>query len=169
MNSATTRSRTAAARRTYWFRCGSAGRLIGLRYLPILAGLNLVWEAVQLPLYTIWWNGRASEITYAVVHCTLGDVGIGFFAAAIALTVTRSGHPATWSFLKVTATTVVLAVAYTIFSEWLNTSVRNAWAYSEWMPVVPVIGTGLSPLLQWVVTPTVALALSLRGHAARQV
>lgn len=161
MNSATARSQAVINRGTYWFRCGAAWRLIALHYLPLLAALNLIWEIVQLPLYTIWSGGSASEIAYAVVHCTLGDAGIGFFALAIALTLTRSGHPATWSFLKVTAITVVLAVAYTIFSEWLNVSVRNAWAYSEWMPVVPVIGTGLSPLLQWVVTPALALALAL--------
>ena len=45
---------------------------------------------------------------------------------------------------------------YTIFSEWLNTSVRGSWTYSDLMPVVPVIGTGLAPLLQWCVVPTLA-------------
>ena len=39
----------------------------------------------------------------------------------------------------------VLGVAYTIYSEWLNVSVRRSWAYSSLMPTVPFIGTGLSP------------------------
>ena len=39
-------------------------------------------------------------------------------------------------------------VAYTIFSEWLITTVRQGWAYSPLMPVVPIMGTGLAPLLQ---------------------
>jgi hypothetical protein len=47
--------------------------------------------------------------------------------------------------------------------EWLNIVVRASWAYSDRMPVVPVIGTGLSPLLQWVVVPTVA------AEAARRI
>ena len=51
----------------------------------------------------------------------------------------------------------VTGVTYTIYSEWLNTTVRQSWAYSEWMPVLPVTGTGLSPLLQWIVVPTLAL------------
>lgn len=168
MGSATTGSRTAADRRTYWFRCAAAWRLIALRYLPVLAGLNLVWEVLQLPLYTIRREGSTPEIAYAVAHCTLGDVGIGFFALAIALTISRSGLPSTWAFGYVAAATAVVAVGYTIYSEWLNTTVRGAWVYSELMPVVPVIGTGLSPLLQWVVTPTLALALSLRGSFLRQ-
>jgi len=51
-------------------------------------------------------------------------------------------------------------VAYTIFSEWLNTAVRQSWAYSPLMPVLPIMGTGLAPLLQWIVVPSTALALT---------
>ncbi len=35
-------------------------------------------------------------------------------------------------------------------SEWLNVLVSQTWACSDLMPVVPVIGIGLSPLLQGV-------------------
>ena len=35
----------------------------------------------------------------------------------------------------------------------LNIVIRQSWAYSDLMPVVPVIDTGLSPLLQWIVVP----------------
>ena len=55
------------------------------------------------------------------------------------------------------ALTIGCSVAYTAFSESLNISVRGTWAYSDLMPVVPVIGTGLSPLLQWVAVPRPAL------------
>ena len=48
-----------------------------------------------------------------------------------------------------------------IYSEWLNINVRGSWAYSDLMPVVPVIGTGLAPLLQWVIVPTLALWAAL--------
>ena len=60
--------------------------------------------------------------------------------------------------------TLLLGVGYTIYSEWVNVSVRASWAYSELMPIVPVIGTGLAPLLQWFVIPTVALWLAV-GNA----
>jgi hypothetical protein len=140
-----------------------AWRLIALRYLPLLGAFNLVWEFAQLPLYTIWRDGSVREIAYAAAHCTLGDLGIGGFSLMAALTITRSGIPSTWSLFYVGGTTTVFAVGYTVFSEWLNTSVRHAWVYSDLMPVVPVIGTGLSPLLQWLVIPTLALALSLKS------
>ena len=37
-----------------WFRDPETRRLIALRYLPRLAGLSVIWEIAQLPLYTIW-------------------------------------------------------------------------------------------------------------------
>ena len=63
--------------------------------------------------------------------------------------------------LRVYVASLTLGVVYTIYSEWLNTSVRGSWAYSGRMPVVPVIGTGLTPLLQWFVIPTVALWIAI--------
>lgn len=152
-----------AVGRIYWFRSPLAWRLIALRYLPLLGAFNLVWEIAQLPLYTIWQEGSVPWIAYAVAHCTLGDLGIGGLSLIAALTVTRSGVPATWSLIKVAAITTAFAASYTVYSEWLNTSVRHAWAYSDLMPVVPVIGTGLSPLLQWLVIPALALALSSKN------
>ena len=53
--------------------------------------------------------------------------------------------------------TVVLGVLYTIFRGWLNLVVRESWAYSEYMPVVPLLKVGLTPLLQWIVIPLVGL------------
>ncbi len=57
--------------------------------------------------------------------------------------------------------TVAFGLAYTAFSEWQNVFVRAAWAYSDWMPIVSVVGLkiGLSPLLQWIVVPGAAFAI----------
>ena len=57
--------------------------------------------------------------------------------------------------------TLAFGIGYTIYSEWLNVNVRGSWAYSDLMPVVPVIETGLAPLLQWVVVPTLALWVAI--------
>lgn len=37
---------------TSWIRDREAWTFIARRYLPWLAGLNVAWETVQLPLYT---------------------------------------------------------------------------------------------------------------------
>jgi hypothetical protein len=62
----------------------------------------------------------------------------------------------------------VFGIGYTVFSEWLNVVIRAAWAYSEWMPVIPLFGhkIGLSPLLQWIVVPAVAFKI-VRGMTVR--
>ena len=56
------------------------------------------------------------------------------------------------------AATLAIGVGYTVYSEWLNTTVRKAWAYSELMPTLPMLGTGLSPLLQWLIVPIFGFA-----------
>ena len=48
-------------------------------------------------------------------------------------------------------------LGFTIFSEWYNVYVVGAWAYQPTMPLVA--GIGLTPLLQWVVVPTLMLLL----------
>jgi hypothetical protein len=128
------------------------------RYLIISAGFHLTWEFAQLPLYTIWATGTRNENLFAFVHCTAGDVaiaGLSLLGSLVALAL--PAWPAL-SLRRVYLVTIVTGVAYTIYSEWLNTTVRQNWAYSEWMPVLPATGTGLSPLMQWIVADAGALA-----------
>lgn len=151
-----------------WYRARAAWRFIGLRYLPRVALLNLVWEIAQLPLYTLWHDGTPGEIAYAVAHCTAGDAVIGGLALLAALALLRPGPPSTWPLARIAALTTAFAVVYTLYSEWLNTSVRQAWAYSELMPVLPVAGTGLAPLAQWLTLPLLALLLARRAQAVEK-
>jgi hypothetical protein len=126
------------------------------RFLIFIAAGNLAWEIAQLPLYTIWYEGTPGEIAFAVAHCTGGDILIA--SASLLLALLLAARP-TWpdeTYRRVAALTVALAVPYTVFSEWLNTEIRGSWAYSELMPVVPVLDAGLSPLAQWIVIPIAA-------------
>ncbi|MBI2311754.1 MAG: hypothetical protein HYU77_04530 [Betaproteobacteria bacterium] len=147
---------TVAAARPAWHRSPEAWRFMLLRYLPFMALANLAWEIVQLPLYTIWTSASAREIAFAVVHCTAGDVLIAAGTLFLALMVTDARAPRTWPLARIAAITIVSAMAFTILSEWIATQVRQSWTYSELMPVVPVIGVGLSPLLQWIAIPAAA-------------
>ena len=130
------------------------------RYLAWLVLANVAWESAQLPLYTIWRTRRVGAITFAIAHCTLGDVVIGVSALMLAIAIAgSSGWPAR-GFARVAAVTTVLGIAYAIFSEWLNVSVRGSWAYADAMP--SVLGIGLLPVFQWVVLPPVGLCLARR-------
>ncbi len=132
------------------------------RYLAIIALGNLAWEIAQLPLYTIWSSGTWRELVIAVFHCTLGDVLISAACLFLGLLVAGRGRLDRWSG-RIAAVGIPLGVGYTVFSEWLNVAVRKSWAYAPAMPVLPGLGTGLAPLLQWLVVPAFGFWLVARS------
>lgn len=137
------------------------------RYVLTTALVHLTWEFAHMPLYTLWAEGSWREIVFAAVHCTGGDVLIALAALTGALLlVGRRGWPVD-RFKAVFAMTLVFGLAYTAFSEWLNIVRRAAWAYSAWMPVVSlgVFDVGLSPLLQWLIVPSLAFWRARRTAA----
>ena len=72
-----------------------------------------------------------------------------------------------YGFWRVAIPTFLLGLGYTIYSEWINVEIRHTWAYSDLMPTLPPLGTGLSPLLEWVVVPALAFLVThgyARGH-----
>ena len=135
---------------------GSGDWIVALRfYLATVTALNLVWEFIQMPLYTIWRTGTWREIVFAAVHCTGGDVLIALTTLTLALLLVGNRHWPRRRCASVASLTIVTGLCYTIFSEWLNIAVRAAWGYSDLMPVVPVFGfpVGFSPVAQWLLVP----------------
>lgn len=137
------------------------------RYLVAVAVGNLVWELLQMPLYTIWRTGSWGEIIFAAVHCTGGDILIALSSLTIALLLLGNSNWPTDRFRAVAALTILLGVLCTVFGEYLNVVIRAAWAYSDLMPVVSLFGfeLGISPLLQWIAIPTAAFIAVHRGVA----
>jgi hypothetical protein len=132
-----------------------------LRFLGAMAAGNLLWEVAHVPLYTLWLTGSPGGIAYAVLHCTVGDVMIGGICLLLSLALLgRKAWPHA-RFGAVAGATILFALGYTVFSEWLNTEVRESWTYREAMPRLPILGTGLTPVLQWIVVPVLAFRWSL--------
>lgn len=126
------------------------------RFVVVIAVGNLVWEFAHMPLYTLWQTGTPDEIAFAAVHCTGGDILIALAAFMVALLLFGTQRWPDQGYRRVAAATVTIGLGYTLFSEWLNIVIREAWAYSDLMPVVPVLDVGLSPLAQWIVIPSLA-------------
>ena len=124
-------------------------------WTALAGGLNLVWEIIQLPLYTIYYETDLQTIAYAVAHCTLGDVLIALSSYLFAAATTRSWDWPVDRAVPGAAVAVVAGLTYTALSEWLNVSVRGSWAYAPAMP--QLFRLGLSPLLQWLVLPVLGL------------
>jgi hypothetical protein len=136
------------------------------RYIVYSGAGHLIWEIAHIPLYTIWVEGSWSEIAFAVVHCTGGDLLIAMSTLLLSLFLV-GGHA--WPAARAGAVlllAVALGVSYTVFSEYLNIVIRAAWAYRDIMPVVPLLDVGLTPLLQWIVVPSLAYwaAIKLQPH-----
>ncbi|MEW6312610.1 MAG: hypothetical protein AB1513_00960 [Pseudomonadota bacterium] len=138
-----------------WYKHKSSWSFILARFLPRLLLLSLAWEILQLPLYTLASEPRVAWVAYAIAHCTVGDAMIGTAALVGALTICQANEPARWPRAKIVVWMTLLTVSYTILSERYNVA-RGSWAYSSWMPIIPLIGVGLSPLLQWLLIPIAA-------------
>lgn len=114
---------------------------------------HFIWEFIQIPTY----EGMAElEHLQGVLVCTqatFGDVGIAlvaFWAASISVRSRRwiaSLRPLPLAVYWLTG------IAITVALEFIYTEITHRWAYSELMPLVPPLGTGLSPLMQWVLVP----------------
>jgi hypothetical protein len=132
-----------------------------LRYLALSLPAHLAWEIVQLPLYTLWNNPDKGAITFAVVHCTVGDLMIAACTLLLGWMAAGMRHSQRGSPRFMVIVTMALGVVYTIVSEWNNTVVLGSWTYSALMP--QVFGIGVSPIAQWIVIPGLLFA-ALRKH-----
>ena len=119
--------------------------------------LNLVWELAQVPLFADMPSAKHWHAILVCGRATLGDVAIAltsFWAVA------ASTHTRAWV-LRPTAGQltgfVTAGVLLTIVMEWLATKVLGRWTYAETMPVIPLLGVGLSPVLQWLVLPPIVV------------
>lgn len=144
------------------YRDRAARSLIVFGYLPWLAGLNLAWETAHAPLYTLWKEAEPAYIAFSIAHCTLGDVLIGGIALLLALILGRQRALAGWQWGRIAALAALIGATYTAFSEWMNVTILRNWAYAESMPTLELAGfeIGLTPLMQWLVLPPLALLLA---------
>lgn len=117
--------------------------------------LNFPWEILQAPLFAGMADGPFIDAIRGCAQGTLGDAVIMLFAYW-----TVSGIDASRDWIlrpsgRQLTLFVSVGVVITAVIEWL--AIRGhwvqSWTYSTAMPVVPVIGVGLSPLLQWIVLP----------------
>jgi len=126
-----------------------------------------MWEWLQTPFFKDITTD-INSIVWFRLHCTLGDMLILTSCVALVSLLRRGtrwlSHPRFSDLLLVTA----LAVAYTGGSEYVNVHLRGSWGYSSWMPVLPLLGIGLVPLLQWLVLPTLILRVTRDHVSARR-
>ena len=125
--------------------------------------LNFVWEMWVVPFYAAIGQMDHWDAIRLCTRAAFGDVVILLAAFWVAAIIARSRN---WLVTpRPLPFTVYLGIglAVTVVFEYLATGVFGRWAYAEAAPVVPVLETGLAPVLQWLLLPPLALSLS-RWH-----
>lgn len=120
--------------------------------------LHFAWEMWQVPFYQGMSATPHKEVVWLCTRATLGDVVIAVAALVPPMVVFRNGLGRLFAFrvgplLAYLATGLVI----TVVLEYHATELTSRWQYKDLMPRLPVLGTGLLPLLQWLVLPVVAL------------
>lgn len=127
--------------------------------------LHFVWEFVQAPTYAGMIDMNHWDGIKLCMSATFGDVGFALTAFMLTSLASRSRQwfwrPAAWQLLMYLG----IGLALTVGFEYYYTQISLRWTYSDLMPLVPPFGTGLSPLLQWIVVPAVALWFTRRQLA----
>lgn len=122
--------------------------------------LNLVWELFAASQYVMPGPMAAQHgISPDCVLATVGDVGITLAAYAAGSAI------GTRDWIRQPSATVIaiylgVGLSGTAFLEYLNVTVLHRWAYGASMPTI--VGIGMLPLLQWILLPPLALALTRR-------
>ena len=119
--------------------------------------LNLVWEYWQVPFFREMAEQPHWEGVKACTLATLGDAGIGLAAFWVTAIFAKDRRWVLRPNSLDIAIFLGVGVVVTIVFEALATGMFQRWAYSDAMPRLPVIGTGLLPLLQWFVIPLLVL------------
>lgn len=129
-----------------------------LSLCPLAFFLNFFWEVVHTYLYTVK-DSPLDALLNAWFHCTWGDVMItlGSFWFVCLMSWNRR-----W-FLNLNGINftgfLMIGLVYTVFSEWANVRIFRSWNYNELMPIIPWIRVGLTPVLQWILVPSITILL----------
>ncbi len=115
--------------------------------------VNYPWEFLQVPLFR---NMAAAPHWEAVKVCTSATLGDAAIAVVAFWGVAAAARTRRWilrpSAVQV-AGFVAIGLAITLALEWLATGPLGRWEYAEAMPVLPLLGVGLAPALQWILLP----------------
>lgn len=122
--------------------------------------LNYPWEFLQVPLFAKMPGAPHWEAIKTCTRATFGDAVIMLLAFWVVSAFARSRY---WVCAVPRASRLALfvsvGVVITVTIEWLaqNGLWIDGWHYSALMPVLPGLGVGLSPVLQWILLPPLAI------------
>lgn len=119
--------------------------------------LHFTWEILQIPFYEGMTKAEHGAAVWGCTLATFGDTGI---ALAAYLGAAYSQRSLTWLHspsIKPLSIYFLIGLLITVVFEYVATEILGRWSYSEDMPTLPFLKTGLVPLFQWIVVPALSL------------
>ena len=124
--------------------------------------INFVWEIWQAPLFKSMDSLTHFEATIQCTRAALGDVIILLVAFWIIALTAKSRHwiihPKTIQIIGFIAIGIIITVVF----EAIAIHVLNRWQYATVMPILPILGTGIAPILQWLIIPPIIVSMMRR-------
>ncbi len=121
--------------------------------------LNFAWEVLQMPLY----KDASFDIEH-IAFCALASVADAIMVLLIYLCFALIYKNPLWvqnlTLLRILLLLLVGAIG-AIVAEMRHVSTGN-WAYGKSMPIIPGVDVGLSPVLQFMLLPTLIYYLSFK-------
>ena len=124
--------------------------------------LNFIWEMWQVPFFLAIPSGPHWAGVVACTQATFGDAAISLVAYWSVAAFARSRRWILQPSLAQIGSFVMVGVVVTIAFETLATGFLERWNYSPLMPTLPILGTGLVPLLQWILLPPLTIWFARR-------
>lgn len=118
---------------------------------------HFAWEILQAPLFASMSQTDHFVGIAICLKATLGDLVIALAAFWCAAFVGKGRNWVANTGSLAPAVFFTFGLLATIGLEYLNTEVTGRWAYDRVMPLLPILGTGLSPILQWIFVPMLVL------------
>ncbi len=119
--------------------------------------MHFTWEFLQAPLFRTMQDATHIEGIRICLQATLGDMVIALTAFWLASCVAGTRRWSTWPDRRTLTTWLSTGLGVTILLEYYSTEIAGRWAYGASMPRLPGIGTGIAPLVQWIVVPVLVL------------
>ena len=132
--------------------------------------LNFPWEMLQAPLFVDMRSSPHAAATMACLQATFGDMVIMLLAHAVVALRARDRRWMVTANGKQLMLFIAIGLSITVLIEWLATRglwISN-WTYTTAMPLLPGIGVGLVPMLQWLLLPPLTVWFTRRQLAGSE-
>jgi hypothetical protein len=119
-------------------------------------GVNFVWEMLQAPLFVGMLAMPRWDATALCLQAAAGDAAMIVIAFAVVSIGTRERIWMMRPQYGRLGAFAVLAALQGLGLEWVSVRLER-WTYGPLMPIEPVSGLGLAPILQWLILPLMLL------------